>query len=365
MKDDITHMKDDIRSATRSYERWLATQVRIVRDDLRRKHERMCESPFVFLRGTFYRWSQLWKAHAIAGPRVLAVGDLHVENFGTWRDAEGRLIWGVNDVDEACELPYTHDLVRLATSACLAVHEGHFALTNRAVCEAILDGYTASIDRGGRPIVLAERRRWLRKVALSELRDPTVFWEKLRQLPLAGGAVPNDVLRSHLPRGSDPALIHRRVAGVGSLGRPRFVAIAEWAGGFVAREAKAWAPSAAVWAGVTSRADVAEALLARSVRAADPCFSIRKPWIVRRLAPDCSRIEMSDLPKTRDERRLLRAMGWETANMHAGSARLSAVARDLAARKTRWLLDAARGMADRTVQDWRDWRRARPSSSPH
>jgi len=32
---------------------------------------------------------------------VLAVGDLHVENFGTWRDAEGRLIWGVNDFDES------------------------------------------------------------------------------------------------------------------------------------------------------------------------------------------------------------------------------------------------------------------------
>jgi len=36
---------------------------------------------------------------------VLAVGDLHVENFGTWRDAEGRLIWGVNDFDEAWRLP--------------------------------------------------------------------------------------------------------------------------------------------------------------------------------------------------------------------------------------------------------------------
>src|SRR5260370_32652719 len=47
---------------------------------------------------------------------VLAVGDLHVENFGTWRDAEGRLTWGVNDFDEAYPLPYTIDLARLATS---------------------------------------------------------------------------------------------------------------------------------------------------------------------------------------------------------------------------------------------------------
>jgi uncharacterized protein (DUF2252 family) len=37
-------------------------------------------------------------------PKVLAVGDLHVENFGTWRDVEGRLVWGINDFDEAAAL---------------------------------------------------------------------------------------------------------------------------------------------------------------------------------------------------------------------------------------------------------------------
>jgi hypothetical protein len=26
-------------------------------------------------------------------PRVLGVGDIHLENFGTWRDAEGRMVW--------------------------------------------------------------------------------------------------------------------------------------------------------------------------------------------------------------------------------------------------------------------------------
>ena len=40
-----------------------------------------------------------------SAPSVLAVGDIHLENFGTWRDAEGRLIWGVNDFDEAAEMP--------------------------------------------------------------------------------------------------------------------------------------------------------------------------------------------------------------------------------------------------------------------
>ena len=63
----------------------------------------MKEGPFPFLRATFYRWAQTWpevSPETFAAPVALAVGDLHVENFGTWRDVEGRLIWGVNDFDE-------------------------------------------------------------------------------------------------------------------------------------------------------------------------------------------------------------------------------------------------------------------------
>ena len=63
----------------------------------------------LFLRVTFYRWVEQW---AKMCPRlawqkehvVLAVGDLHVENFGAWRDSRERLAWGVNDFDEACEV---------------------------------------------------------------------------------------------------------------------------------------------------------------------------------------------------------------------------------------------------------------------
>ena len=60
-------------------------------------------------------------------PSVLAVGDIHLENFGTWRDAEGRLVWGVNDYDEAAEMPYILDLVRLAVSALASSKRPAFA----------------------------------------------------------------------------------------------------------------------------------------------------------------------------------------------------------------------------------------------
>src|SRR5690242_11894502 len=109
-----------IRKATESYEAWLRRHVRLLEDDLELKHQRMRLAPFLFLRATYYRWAQIWSGvcgNAARAPRVLAVGDLHVENFGTWRDIEGRLIWGINDFDEVWQLPYTNDLIRLATSA--------------------------------------------------------------------------------------------------------------------------------------------------------------------------------------------------------------------------------------------------------
>ena len=352
----------DIHASTRSYERWLATQTAIVRRDLSRKHERMRESPFVFFRGTFYRWIEVWPLvcrELAAAPRVVAVGDLHLENFGTWRDLEGRLIWGVNDVDEAAPLAYTNDLVRLATSAALAIHERHLRLRLRDACEAIVDGYAASLDRGGEAFVLAERHQWLHDVAVNKLRDPRRFWKAMQALPRPSRPAPDDAKRALAallpdPRGARD--VRHRTAGVGSLGRPRFVALAEWEGGCLAREVKACVRSAATRQAPSPGAAPAD-LIAHAVRAPDPFWAIRGSWIVRRLAPDCSRIEIEDVPRTRDEGKLLRAMGWETANMHLATRRAaSTIARDLRRRSARWLETAAAKMAEATVADWNAWR---------
>src|SRR5438128_1735373 len=103
----------NIVESTRKYDRWLEKQLGvIVKRDLRVKHQRMGGDRFCFLRATFYRWAEVWPQlckNLTAAPRVLGVGDLHVENFGTWRDGEGRLIWGINDFDEVTVLPYTND----------------------------------------------------------------------------------------------------------------------------------------------------------------------------------------------------------------------------------------------------------------
>lgn len=358
----------EITDATRSFERWLSERVRLRRDDLEYKHEQMAADAFSFLRATFYRWSELWQEELSElgdAPRVLAVGDLHVENYGTWRDAEGRLVWGVNDFDEATNLPYTVDLVRLATSAGLAAAEGHLAINLKEACAAILSGYSSSLRAGGRPMVLAENDRWLRKVASGRLRDPVAFWSRMNDLPTARGPLPakvQELLLQRLPDGANRVRFVRRRAGLGSLGVERLVAVADWHGGLIAHEAKALAPSAWDWAHTSHAAGRIHYLdlVGQAVRCPDPMLDVREGWLIRRLAPDCSRIELVLLPKSRDEGRLLKAMGWEAANVHLGTRGAGrSIAIDLARRKQGWLRDAATRMGRRLRADWKDWRAAR------
>jgi hypothetical protein len=355
-----------IKKATKRYETWLGKHLTIVPGDLALKHIRMGEEPFPFLRATFYRWVQVWLQafpDLARAPRVLAVGDLHVENFGTWRDHEGRLIWGVNDFDEAYPMAYTNDLVRLATSAHLAISANHLTLPHEDACAAILAGYHEGLESGGKPFVLDAEHKWLREAATGELRDPVHFWGKMNSLPPMRGEVPKSARKALEDLLPAPGLIYRvanRVAGLGSLGRERYVALADWSGGRVAREAKALLPSACVWAREDkgSRKIFYEEIITSAVRALDPHVKLRGRWIVRRLAPDCSRIELSALPKQRGEERLLHAMGFETANIHLGSkAALKAVRRDLAKRKPGWLHETARKMGDVVKKDWEQWRK--------
>src|SRR5215217_9326402 len=108
------------------YDAWLERQLKgtFVKKDLKKKHKKMAKDAFQFLRATYWRWAETIYNRSVCpelkdAPHVLAVGDIHAENFGTWRDAEGRLIWGVNDFDDAARMPYALDLVRLATSSVL------------------------------------------------------------------------------------------------------------------------------------------------------------------------------------------------------------------------------------------------------
>jgi hypothetical protein len=358
----------DIIAATKSYEKWLGARTRLVASDLRLKHQFMAEAVFPFLRATFYRWLQVWAEvcpQAAAAPRVLAVGDLHVENFGTWRDIEGRLIWGINDFDEVSHMPYTIDLVRLTTSGLLAITADHLALKPRVIADCIEEGYRDAIEAGGHAFVLSERPAWLRRIALHFTLEGPFFWEKLRACPSVDARlVPAEAraaIERHMPEKKLEYGYARRGAGLGSRGHQRYVSLVNWRGGLLAREAKALVPSASVWLRHHSRTGpiLYAEVLRKSVRVPDPHFHVDGHWIVRRLSPSCKKINLAELPQRRNEERLLYSMGVETANVHLGAARArEVIRRDLARRGGKWLLNAARDMEKSVRRDWKDWRKA-------
>jgi uncharacterized protein (DUF2252 family) len=92
----------------------------------RRKFRKMAASPFAFYRGSaslFY--ADLTGAYADDSfldertSRVWIHGDLHAENFGTYMNSSGRLVFNVNDFDEAYVGPFSWDLKRFAASVAL------------------------------------------------------------------------------------------------------------------------------------------------------------------------------------------------------------------------------------------------------
>jgi hypothetical protein len=198
-------------------------------------------------------------------------------------------------------------------------------------------------------------------MAMSEERDPERFWAKIKSnRTVDPPGVVRKLIRKHLPEPQGKVRFVHRTAGLGSLGRQRFVGVAESHGGTVAREAKAMLPSAFAWAqGSDQERFYVDALLDRSVRCPDPFLMTKKGWVLRRIGPHCSAIGLADFPKKRDELHVLKAMGRETANIHlATPSVLPAVRRDFKRRSGRWLHEAARTMADATLADWKAWRRS-------
>jgi hypothetical protein len=313
-------------------------------------------------------------------------------------------VWGVNDFDECCCLPYTNDLVRLAASARFAIEEpetkillkkakvNNFSIDETSkhlkqitkeaegrfneACRAILRGYCNTLDpqrkeEVRKPFVLAEKEAhsWLREIVLNKLRvkdgksEFVEFLNELVELPNVSDIVPRtawEALNQSMPESGVTFRIGTREAGLGSLGRQRFTAVVEdWHGGILARETKALAPSAWLW-WTDERQNTTEILceeaLRHAVRARDPWMGFvigEQNWVVRRIAPDSGKVKLKDLPKEFQlEDDLLRAMGHETANVHVA---LGNVWQDLEVRNNKdpeWLHNYAVKMADKIVEEW-------------
>src|SRR5215213_6536245 len=200
----------DIVESTGAFEAWMKRRTDLSGRLLEKKHTKMAEGAFPFLRATFYRWVEQWpKVCRPLAKRdedvLLAVGDLHVENFGVWRDSGGHHVWGINDFDEACELPFTSDLVRLATSVALAAEQQKVPTSPQRFCKWLLAGYRTGLRKQGEPILVTQHET-LRVLTDRTAEDPAEFWKKkldskeLDRAELPAGV--EEMFRAAFPRGS-------------------------------------------------------------------------------------------------------------------------------------------------------------------
>ncbi len=361
------------RCLTEEYEQWMRTQLPCVFEDhLRYKHEQMGQpgrsapesdpaEGFRFLRATFYLWAVRIRErlpHLVASnvPQVLGIGDAHIENFGTWRDTEGRLVWGANDLDEATLLPYTNDLVRLATSASLA----NLAIPESDIAAELIAGYRRSLISGPRPFVIAEHGKHLAKILPRDNESDT--WWKAKRLEVTDLPQPVhqavlhacELLTDSFPKVSAGITFRTRRAGLGSLGRPRVVAIGRWRESLAGREAKAVLPSAWDWSsGTASPTGRFRTLLNSTHRATDPYATVVERWCIRRLSPDSEKISIAKI-KRADQRRLLRSMGGELANVHLSGTDATVLMEHLP-QNPDWLAQAAQVMSHVVRRDHRNY----------
>lgn len=221
---------------------------------LERKYDRMAEGLYLFFRATssiFYE--DFTKHFTTADPtRVWGCGDLHLQNFGTYK-AENRLVYfDVNDFDDALLLPATWELSRMLTGIYLAGEELDLEKYEcDTLVKAFLNSYTKTLSLG-KPIDIERRtasgmlKDFLENLEKRRRKDlikeRTVKSDKGRKLNLENGKVlsltsnqrekvekllqdwpqqhPNPFFRSICDVGI-------RVTGTASLGLERYVVLVE------------------------------------------------------------------------------------------------------------------------------------------
>lgn len=220
------------------------------------KYRKMAASPFGYFRGTNHLFHADWPGHAWLQrmPPVWLNGDLHLENFGTYRGDNRLVYFDIGDFDDGCLGPAGRDLARFLVGLALALRELGLGRHDRRLAGIFLAAYRAALSGGkarwierrtatgliGMLLKDLERRtqadlllkRTVVKKSGRRLRDDT---GKALPLPEAERARVVAFIERFARHRADPAFfqvldVAQRVAGIGALGLPRYVALIRGSG---------------------------------------------------------------------------------------------------------------------------------------
>ncbi len=215
---------------------------------LQMKLSAMCADPFVFLRGACHLFYEDWHAqlNQIASPNVWVCGDMHLENFGSYKAENGLAYFDLNDFDESALAPCLWELTRLLTS--LIVAQSTLKLKEKqteALLASMIQKYAKALAEGKPKWVERKTARGSIKALLSDLsnrsnkafladrvKEDNLLIDGKRTLKLSKEAKEKAMSKfltaMQVKDKKDffyPLDIARRVAGTGSLGVERYVVL--------------------------------------------------------------------------------------------------------------------------------------------
>ncbi|MFZ6813387.1 DUF2252 domain-containing protein [Undibacterium sp. Rencai35W] len=367
------------------------------------KYKKMRSNAFVFLRGTCHVfYDRLPKENIfIDAPLVWCCGDLHLENFGSYKGNNRLTYFDINDFDEAALAPLTWDLVRLLTSILVgSISLGIKKKDAQLLGNVFLTSYRSTLSMGksywieretadGRIRRLLDNLRERKRSTFLNKRTDTLKGK--RQLKIDGQrALPAsshqfDVIAEFMEKyaktQADPNFFHpidiaRRVAGTGSLGLDRYIILINGKGhldGNYLLDLKASSPSSLVshlkvkqpkWQTESHRTlELQSRMQAVSMSFLESVNIQKKDYLLRALQPAEDRIVFDRSINSIDElENILHAMGKIVASAHIrGTGRDgSAITDELIkyCQKNQWhtqILAYADNCAKQTNEDWKSY----------
>ena len=367
------------------------------------KYAKMAQSPFAFLRGACHLFYDALPDSPLFrdAPLAWCCGDLHFENFGSYKGDNRLVYFDINDYDEAALAPASWDMVRLLTSIqCGASALRATRAETLAVSQSCLDAYRGALIRGKplwveretssglvRELLTAlqklDRAAFLDKRTIREGRQRSLKLDGVKALPaadaqkqLVGKFMERFAATQPNPKFFQVLDIGRRIAGTGSLGLERFVVLVEGKGspdGNYLIDLKEARPSALgpglarlgigqpAWADEASRVVAVQQWMQAIDHAfLQPVMLDGRPCVLKGLQASEDRVAIGAWGRKLDRlgdvvATMGRILAWDQLRSAGRSGAASADALGAFAQHDQWaavMVDAAADMALKTQQQW-------------
>ncbi|SEA41762.1 DUF2252 domain-containing protein [Variovorax sp. YR216] len=371
-------------------------------DRLALKYRSMRTSPFVFLRGTCHLfYDRLARIGAPrSAPLTWVCGDLHLENFGSYKGDNRLVYFDINDFDEAALAPASWDLIRFLTSLWVGAESISVGTREvRRLCEIFIDSYASALCNGKAYWVERDTAQGLVRVLLDGLRErqrsqflaSRTDMKGRRRVLRADGkkalaasdqqrAMAVKVIHEFAAAQPNPKFyevldVARRIAGTGSLGVDRYAILVEGKGspdGNYVLDLKQAMPSSLVphlkkveqpkWKSEAHRVvTLQRRVQAVSMAFLQPVVVGQSPYVLRALQPAEDRVALggksaqsaSDLEGVITV--MAKLVAW--AQLRSGGREGSDIADELIdfGQRSKWktrVLDASIEAAKQVQQDW-------------